>query len=178
MLLSMSCLWATSPKMAGIESHQLAPQQFRTVSGVVGSNSATIPADVRDIRNGNYALACTQENGGYLPNMLNYLTGPEIQIPAGSVVQFDFACMGNFSDPDAFPNVDYWGCELTVDGGDTWYYVSNPYGDPNGNNYVYSDAPAEWTSSARHIGFRARPISSRCCRESCASSSSHRSAAR
>ncbi len=101
---------------------------------------------IRDLRNGNYAIACQTENGTYLQNMLNYVYSPEIAIPAGNSVLFDFFVRGSFGDPDVFPEVDYWGCELTVDGGSSWFYISNPYGDPDGTNYVYSDAPADWSS--------------------------------
>ena len=48
-------------------------------------------------------------------------------------------------DPDDFPNVDYWGLQISPDNGSSWYYVSNPYGDTTGTNYVYSDAPEIWS---------------------------------
>ncbi len=101
---------------------------------------------LRDLRNGDYALACQDENMTLLSNMLNYIYSPVITLPAGTRVFFDFFIRGNFSDPDAFPDVDYWGCEVTPDGGTTWYAISNPYGDPEGSNYVYTDAPGDWSS--------------------------------
>jgi hypothetical protein len=102
---------------------------------------------LRDLRNGDYALACQNEDMTLIPNMYNYIYSPVISLPAGNSVLFDFFIRGSFSgDPDAFPNVDYWGCELTPDGGATWYAISNPYGDPNGSNYVYTDVPGDWSS--------------------------------
>ena len=101
---------------------------------------------LRDLRNGDYALACQNEEMTLIPNMLNYIYSPVISLPAGNTVLFDFFIRGSFSDPNEFPDVDYWGCEVTPDGGATWYAVSNPYGDPDGTNYVYSDAPGDWSS--------------------------------
>ena len=50
-------------------------------------------------------------------------------------------------DGDVFPEVDYWGMQVTPDAGQSWYYVSNPYGDTSATamNYVYSDAPEFWS---------------------------------
>lgn len=101
---------------------------------------------VRDLRNGDYALACQNEEMTLIPGMLNYIYSPVISAPAGANVFFDFYIRGSFSDPDAFPEVDYWGCEVSPDAGGTWFAISNPYGDPNGSNYVYTDAPGDWNS--------------------------------
>lgn len=145
LLFVVSLAWANSPKASSMENGQLVLTEARMIGSAGATHTTTSPSDTRDVRNGNYALAC-QQDGTYLPNMLNYITSPPVALPAGSVVQFDCFVRGNFSDPDAFPNVDYWGCEFTVDGGNTWHYMSNPNDDPNGNNYVYSDAPGDWTS--------------------------------
>jgi len=106
----------------------------------------TEPSMTRDLRNGNFALACQTEDYTYLAGMLNYIYSPVISVPAGTSVLFDFFVRGNFSDPDIFPEVDYWGCEVSPNGGTTWYALSNPYGSATGDNYVYSDAPGEWSS--------------------------------
>ena len=98
------------------------------------------------LRNGNYALACQNDQLTYVAGMLNYIYSPVIAVPVGNNVAFDFFIRGAFSDPDVYPAVDYWGCEVSPDAGNTWYAISNPYGDPNGSNYVYSDAPADWSS--------------------------------
>ncbi|NQV30938.1 MAG: T9SS type A sorting domain-containing protein [Candidatus Marinimicrobia bacterium] len=104
------------------------------------------PTGMRDLRNGNYSLVCQTEDFTYLTNMLNYVYSPVISVPAGNSVLFDFFIRGGFTDPDEFPAVDYWGCEITPNGGANWYPISNPYGEAGGTNYVYSDAPAEWSS--------------------------------
>ena len=83
----------------------------------------------------------------YNTNMLNYLQSPVITLPASGAIWADFQIMGDFSDPDAWPNVDYWGWEISPDNGTTWYYMSNPYGTTGVPNYVYSDAPDVWSSA-------------------------------
>ena len=139
-------LIAWSAMAAGVEGISSSNNQIM-VSGMSHSAaqmSLDAPA-TRDLRNGNFALACQDENGEYIANMLNYIYSPVISVPAGNSVFFDFYIRGNFSDSDEFPQVDYWGCEVTPDGGTTWYAISNPFGDPNGSNYVYTDAPGEWS---------------------------------
>jgi len=101
---------------------------------------------LRDFRNGDYALACQNEDLELIPNMLNYIYSPVITLPAGTTVNFDFFIRGNFTDLDEFPDVDYWGCEVSPNGGTSWYALSNPYADPDGDNFVYTDAPADWSS--------------------------------
>lgn len=92
------------------------------------------------------AMICQNTSGGYNVNMMNYLVSPPIQLPASGDLRADFMIMGSFTDPNTFPEVDYFGWEISVNNGVTWYAMSNPYNDPNGNNYVYSDAPPAWAS--------------------------------
>ena len=96
-------------------------------------------------RTGDYGLICQNENGTYNPDMEDYVYSPLIDIPAGDQVSVDFLVRGSMLDPDDFPNVDYWGLQISPDNGSSWYYVSNPYGDTTGTNYVYSDAPEIWS---------------------------------
>ena len=96
-------------------------------------------------RTGDYGLICQNENGTYNPDMEDYVYSPLIDIPVGDQVSVDFLVRGSMLDPDDFPNVDYWGLQISPDNGSSWYYVSNPYGDTTGTNYVYSDAPEIWS---------------------------------
>ena len=101
---------------------------------------------LRDLRNGDFALACQNEEFTYLPDMLNYIYSPVIAVPAGNSVLFDFYVKGFFDDPGVFPDVDYWGCEVSADAGASWNAVSNPYGLPAPvPNYVYTNA-GDWGS--------------------------------
>jgi len=84
--------------------------------------------------------------GTYNVNMLNYFVSPPYVLPESGDIRCDFMVKGNFTDPNTFPQVDYWGWELSINNGVTWFAMSNPYGSATGSNYVYSDAPAEWSS--------------------------------
>jgi len=94
-----------------------------------------------------HVMNCQNDQGSYNVNMLDYVTSPSIVLPESGQIKADFQIMGNFTDTGVFPDVDYWGWEISPDDGMTWYAMSNPYGDPNGNNYVYSDAPDVWSSA-------------------------------
>ena len=109
------------------------------------SNISTAENSRRTFRTGDYGLVCQNESGSYNTDMENYIYSPVIEIPAGDQVGVDFLVRGSLLDADVFPEVDYWGMQLTADGGQSWYYVSNPYGDTTASNYVYSDAPEFWS---------------------------------
>ena len=93
------------------------------------------------------AIACQNESGSYNPDMENYIYSPVINIPTGDQVGIDFLVRGSLLDADVFPEVDYWGMQVSPDDGTSWFYVSNPYGDTSSTafNYVYSDAPEFWS---------------------------------
>jgi hypothetical protein len=91
-------------------------------------------------------MKCQNASGSYNVNMLNYLVTPPITLPSSGDIRADFMIMGGFTDPNTFPEVDYFGWEISNNNGQTWYAMSNPYGDPAGTNYVYSDAPDVWSS--------------------------------
>ncbi|MFQ6613509.1 MAG: T9SS type A sorting domain-containing protein, partial [Fidelibacterota bacterium] len=91
-----------------------------------------------------HAMICQNDAGSYDPNLLDFLISPTITLPEDGEIKADFMMKGDFSDNDAFPNVDYWGWEVSIDGGMSWLAMSNPYGDPTGSNYVYTDAPTDW----------------------------------
>lgn len=84
--------------------------------------------------------------GSYNVNMMNYLVSPSIVLPTSGDIRCDFMIKGLFTDPDVFPEVDYYGWEISVNNGVTWFAMSNPYGLTTGSNYVYSDAPDVWSS--------------------------------
>ncbi|MDY0325059.1 MAG: choice-of-anchor J domain-containing protein [Candidatus Cloacimonadaceae bacterium] len=84
--------------------------------------------------------------GSYSNNMLNYLVSPSITLPSSGEIWCDFQIMGSFSAAGTFPDVDYWGWEISPDNGTVWNAMSNPYGLATGTNYVYSDAPTVWAS--------------------------------
>ncbi len=99
------------------------------------TTSATAPS-------GNNIAACTDTNLEYGANVLNYIISPTITLPPAGEIWADFQIKTNFRDADTFPAVDYFGFEVSPDDGFTWYAMSNPYGDTNGNNYVYTGSDA------------------------------------
>lgn len=101
---------------------------------------------VADAPSPTHAYVCSNAQNTYNINMMNYLISPPIVLPADGDIRADFMLKGSFTDPNTFPNVDYFGWEISVNNGITWYAMSNPYGSPTGSNYVYTDAPDTWTS--------------------------------
>jgi hypothetical protein len=93
-----------------------------------------------------HIMKCQNAQGSYNINMMNYLVSPPIELPADGDIRADFMIMGSFTDPNTFPEVDYFGWEISPNNGITWYAMSNPYGSATGTNYVYSDAPPAWAS--------------------------------
>ncbi|HOR02443.1 MAG TPA: choice-of-anchor J domain-containing protein [Candidatus Syntrophosphaera sp.] len=93
-----------------------------------------------------HMMQCQNAQGSYNPNMMNYLVSPPIQLPNDGDIRVDFMIKGYFDDLDAFPQCDYFGWEISPNNGLSWYAMSNPYNDPTGTNYVYSDAPDVWAS--------------------------------
>lgn len=125
----------------GTDDGQMTQTSLVPLGGDIWSiaTDAAAPSPTHVMRNQN-------ASGSYNPNMLNYLVSPSIVLPADGAIRCDFMIKGLFTDPNTFPEVDYFGWEISVDGGTVWYAMSNPYNDPTGNNYVYSDAPPEWAS--------------------------------
>ena len=97
---------------------------------------------------GNYSV----QNNSYRIGLEDYYETPAIDLPEGKLIYYDFMVRGSISDPDEFPDVDYWGFEVSTDLGITWNAISNPSGDENGSNIVYSDLPADWASFAEIFG--------------------------
>lgn len=93
-----------------------------------------------------HIMRCQNQQGSYNINMLNYLVSPPIELPGSGDIRVDFMIMGGFTDPNTFPEVDYFGWEISPNDGMNWYAMSNPYGSATGTNYVYSDAPDVWSS--------------------------------
>lgn len=92
-----------------------------------------------------HIMSSVNSFGTYEPFMLNYLVSPEIILPADATqIVADFQMKGTYSDTGVFPDVDFFGWEIFYGG--TWHYMSNPYNDPEGSNYVYSSAPDNWAS--------------------------------
>ncbi len=96
-----------------------------------------------------YAAVLQNEEGTYNPNMMNYITSPLIEMPDGGDIRVDFMLRGDFlvNHEGNFPDCNLLGFQVSPDSGSTWYAMSNPYGDPDGSNYVYVSVPEDWFSA-------------------------------
>ncbi|MDD4222956.1 MAG: FlgD immunoglobulin-like domain containing protein [Candidatus Cloacimonetes bacterium] len=125
----------------GTDDGQMVSSSMVPVGGDIWNlaTDATAPSPT-------HIMKCQNAQGTYNPNMMNYLVSPPITLPNDGDIRVDFMIMGLFTDPDTFPEVDYFGWEISPNNGVSWYAMSNPYNDPTGTNYVYSDAPDVWSS--------------------------------
>jgi len=86
-------------------------------------------------------------NPGYPPFAYSALVTPPIDLTTFSAdsdsffADFYHAGTINVGDPDPFPDVDYWTVQISPDNGANWYYWSNPFGQPGGQNFVFSSLP-------------------------------------
>ncbi len=121
-----------------------------TSSGFTAKNNTTIGGNLWRIASDNpfaglYFASCNNDSNTYLPNMQNALTSDNIFLDTMATdIYLDFNLKGTFSDNNTFPDVDYFGAYVQVEGESSRRFISNITQDPNGNNYVYSDAPASW----------------------------------
>ncbi len=131
-----------------------------TLNGLTPRNNAAIGpnlwriANIDSVDSSNYA-SCNTDSNTYLPNMKNSLTSNYFSLPRFATdIYFDFELRGSFSDLNSFPNVDYFGVYIQVEGESLRRFISNINNDSAGTNYVYSDAPSDWTlfSNAYNIG--------------------------
>ena len=94
------------------------------------------------------AIGCfDMETGFYNPNMENYIEGPLINLPANSQLFFDMYIRSELDD-NSFPDCDYFSIEIqhhTNLGWSSWNSISNPLGDPNGINAVFTGSVNDWT---------------------------------
>ena len=94
------------------------------------------------------ALGCFDVvTGFYNPNMENYIEGPIINLPADSQLFFDMYIRSELDDT-SFPDCDYFSIEIrhyTNLGWSSWNSISNPMGDPNGINAVFTGSINDWT---------------------------------
>ncbi len=102
--------------------------------------------EVDDAPSPTNVMVCQNEEGSYNIHMRNYLESPLIHLSDfADETRADFMLRGHFEDEDDFPEVDFFGWEISPDNGENWFYMSNPYGEDE-PNYVYTDAPEAWSS--------------------------------
>jgi hypothetical protein len=82
----------------------------------------------------------------YALNLEDYFVSPSITLPdePATLIYCNFEFSPRFSDPDEFPDKEYWRLEVSPDDGVTWWAISNVPYDAAGSNYVYSDGSSGW----------------------------------
>lgn len=97
---------------------------------------------------GSHVYRLQNDEGTYNPNLFNSLISPVITLPSEGEITATFELMGEFEDLQSGGNdlskVDYVGYEIKVEGTNQWFAMSNPYGSPDGLNYVYSSVSDIW----------------------------------
>jgi Secretion system C-terminal sorting domain len=99
------------------------------------------------------ALGCFDiETGTYNPDMENYITTSTISLPADADIYIDMDLQTAFDD-SLFPDCDYFSVEvsylITYFGNpywSDWNSISNPTGDPNLENLVFTGTTGDWTT--------------------------------
>ena len=104
-----------------------------------------------------YVLGCFDADSlKYNPNMENYLTTKTYYLPTGTNYSLDFM-LKTALDDESFPNCDYFSVEVkysTMGIWSNWNSISNPTGDPNIENIVFTGSVSEWTHfSSGWIGY-------------------------
>jgi len=92
-----------------------------------------------------HAVGCFDPSTNtYNPGMENYFISPEIVLPneSDALFFFDFSFKAGLDNGD-FPDTDYLYVEVENDG--VWYSVSNPTGDLNLPNYVFTGSTDIWS---------------------------------
>ena len=120
------------------------------LSQMTASNNAATGADLwhvvqNDASEGMYYASCNNSSDTYEPNMENSLTSDWIYLNQYSTnIYMDFDLRGSWSDNNVFPNVDYFGSYIQVQGETLLRYVSNITNNPQDTNYVYANASNTW----------------------------------
>jgi hypothetical protein len=105
----------------------------------IGGDLWHITVDPDTAHSATHVAACDDGNGFYKPAMEDVYVSPLIHLPPSSdTITMDFVMRAELTDPDVWPDVDYMFIQISPDTGRTWYAVSNPTGDPNDTNYVYT----------------------------------------
>lgn len=104
-------------------------------------NSTTAPSP-------SHFLACFDpDNNSYNSNMENYISGSLFTLPDSGNIYFDTMIKTELDDAN-FPQCDYFSIEVSYfdDGNWTnWNSISNPLGDPNLDNVVFTGTTNGWS---------------------------------
>lgn len=125
-----------------------------TAGTMVASSMVPLGGDIWNLAtapnafSGTHVYQLQNEQGTYNSNLFNSLISPVISLPNEGEILATFELMGDFTDNQSGGNdlsvVDYVGYEIKLEGTNQWFAMSNPYGSPDGSNYVYSSVSDVW----------------------------------
>jgi len=108
------------------------------------------------------ALGCFDpETSLYNPNMHNYITSENIDLPAESNIYFDMKVKTDL-DENSYPDCDYFSVDVRYIAAtfppiiiwSNWNPISNPLGEPGIENVVFTGSVGDWSYfSANWIGY-------------------------
>ena len=118
----------------------LTPKNFAVLGGNLWRIGTDNPFDSLSF------ASCNTDSNTYLPNMRNSLSSKYVLLsPLVTDIYFDFELRGTFTDNNEFPNIDYFGVYIQVQGESNKRFISNLTEKPNGDNFIYSGPPANWS---------------------------------
>ncbi|MCF7792648.1 MAG: T9SS type A sorting domain-containing protein [Candidatus Cloacimonetes bacterium] len=146
---------ATNPDFSGIfiDEIDVAGVFYNDGESTAGFNGFTNTPIGGDLwhaftQNGNSAAGCFDvETNLYNSNMKNYLTTGSVFLPADSEIYVDLLLQTALDD-SLFPDCDYFSVEVSYyenDEWSNWNSISNPTGDPNLLNVVFTGSVDNWT---------------------------------
>ncbi|MBZ0264723.1 T9SS type A sorting domain-containing protein [bacterium] len=57
----------------------------------------------------------------------------------------DVTLKGLWTHPGVFPDAPHWTLKVKPSDDNVWYFATNPYGEAPNQNFVFTDAPTDWT---------------------------------
>ncbi len=146
---------ATNPEFTGIFIDEIDVagvfySDAETTESFNGFTNTAVGGDLWHAvsQNGASFIGCYDpETGVYNPNMKNYLITDHINLPAAGEIYLDIALQTALDD-SLFPECDYFSIEVSyINNGfwTNWNSISNPTGNPNVPNLVFTGSVAEWT---------------------------------
>jgi hypothetical protein len=121
---------------------------LNTLPDPIGGNLWRIAQDASSPNGPNIVVCNNAGTDLYNPYMENVLESPVMDISGltNGLLIADVSVTGQvICNEGEFPDCDYWGIQVSTDGGASWCRISNPTCATGGTNYVYTDCPTEWS---------------------------------
>jgi FlgD Ig-like domain len=148
----------TNPELTGVflDDIDVAGVFFNDANseeGFTGVTNTEIGGDLWHLYDesiSNHIMGCfeAEQDSSYNPNMENYMITKTYSLPPNAEYSLDFNVQTAFDD-QSFPNSDYFSVAVkyySYGNWSNWNSISNPTGDPNVNNVVFTGSVSEWTN--------------------------------